>query len=75
MKMYAMICKEIEVPEKFEALINYENDDFANYKLHAELCNYVVEKVGLPLAGNAENDTEEWIESVLDEHWHIIVES
>ena len=75
MKMYVMVCKEIEVPEKFEALVNYESDDFANYKLHAELCNYVAEKVGLPFAGNAESDTEEWIESVLDEHWYTIIES
>jgi hypothetical protein len=70
-----MICKEIEAPEKFEALINYEDDDFSNYELHEELCNLVVEKVGLPLAGNAEYDDKEWIESVLDEYWHTIVES
>jgi hypothetical protein len=35
----------------------------------------VAEKMGLPLAGNAENDTEEWIESVLDEYWHTVIES
>ena len=75
MKMYVMVCKEIDIPEKFEALVNYEDDDFSNYELHEELCNYVVEKVGLPLAGNAKYDDKEWIESVLDEYWHTIVES
>lgn len=75
MKMYVMVCKEIEVPEKFEDLINYEEEDFSNYELHKELCDYVTEKVGLPLAGNAKNDTEEWIESVLDEYWNTIIES
>lgn len=75
MKMYVMVCKEIEVPEKFEALINHGDDDFSNYKLHAELCDYVAEKTDLPLAGNAKSDTKEWIESVLDEYWHIVIES
>lgn len=74
MKMYVMICKEIEVPEKFEALINHEDDDVSYDELHEELCDYVAEKTGLPLAGDAEYNTPEWIETVADEYWHTIIE-
>ena len=75
MKMYVMICREVEVPDKFRALSDYENGGDADFEMHRELCKHIPNLVGLPLGSNAEPNAVEWIESVLDENGNIMIES
>ena len=75
MKMYVMICKEIDVPDRFGVLSDYENEEYTDFETHQELCEYIPKLVGLPLCGNAKPNAVEWIESVLDENWNLIIES
>lgn len=82
MKVYAMICKEIEIDDKFSPLIDYANyDDLDGEelefddKLHREFCEYIAKVMNLPLAGNAKSNDREWIESVLTKKWNCIIET
>lgn len=82
MKMYVMVCHEVEVPDEFSYLADCADcDDFDgeeykfDYALHRKLCDYIPKIMGMPLAGNAKDNDTKWIESVVTEKWNAIIES
>jgi hypothetical protein len=82
MKMYVMVCHEVEVPDEFSSLADCADyDDFDgeelewDYALHGKLCDYIPQMMGIPLAGNAKTDDTKWIESVLTKKWNPVIES
>jgi hypothetical protein len=82
MKMYVMVCHEVEVPDEFSYLANYaDSDGFdgeeceRNSVLHKKLCDYIPKVMGVPLAGNVNTNETKWIESVMTEKWKVIIES
>ena len=82
MKVYVMVCQEVEISDKFSQLIDCADfDDFDgeemefDFQLHQEFCNYISEKVHLPLGSNATINDTQWIESVATKKWNFIIES
>ena len=82
MKLYIMVCHEVEVPGEFSYLADcadYDDLDGEEYKwdsaLHRELCDYIPKTMGIPLAANANDNDTKWIESVMTEKWNAIIES
>jgi hypothetical protein len=68
MKILVTIVKEIEVDDCFEGLIDIEEP--INYdELHEEFCNFLQEKMELPLGANATDTTTEWIEDAHTTDW------
>lgn len=68
MKIIVTINKEIEIDDRFEALVAIEEPD-NYYELHEDFCNYLQEKLELPLGANATDTTSEWIEDAHTTDW------
>jgi hypothetical protein len=68
MKIFVTIVKEIEVDDRFEGLADI--DEPINYhELHKEFCDFLQEKMKLPLGANATDTTTEWIEDAYTKDW------
>lgn len=75
MKILVTVIKEIEIDDRFEALVGTEELD-NYYELHKDFCNLLQEKFNLPLGANATDTTTEWIEDAYTTDWlHCLLES
>lgn len=68
MKILVTVIKEIEIDNRFEGLVSIEEPD--NYEeLHRDFCNFLQEKLNLPLGANVTDTTAEWIEEAYTTDW------
>jgi hypothetical protein len=82
MKMYVLVCHEVEVSDEFAYLADYADyDDFDGEEyerddaLHRNLCDYIPKIMGVPLASNATANDTKWVEAVMTKKWNAIIEA
>ncbi len=77
MKVYVNVMQEIEVPDRFQSLADYEVwDEKTMRPLHNELCATVEDMLKMPLSSrDAAKDTDKSIDSVWTTDWRCLIET
>jgi hypothetical protein len=77
MKVYVNVMQEIEIPDHFQELVDYDIwDEKTMRPLHNELCKTIESIMQMPLSSSeAAKTTDKSIESVYTTDWQCLIET